>query len=54
MEKAKGVRMNGTTDGTGATSVVVSDDRREKPKTLADMNISKEQSSKWQKLAQAI
>lgn len=44
-DKAKGVKLNGSVDGTGKTSVVVSDDRREQPKTLSDMGVSKDQSS---------
>ncbi len=45
MDKAKGVVLNGSTDGTGKTSVVVRDDRRE-AKTLSEMGVSKDQSSK--------
>ncbi len=41
MEKAKG----------GNPQLVANHDRLEKPKTLAEMGVTKDQSSKWQKLA---
>lgn len=44
----RGAQLRGTTDGK--SSVVVTDDRREKP-TLADVGISKDLSSRAQKLA---
>lgn len=44
----RGVQLRGTTDGK--SSVVVTDDRRERP-TLADAGISKDLSSRAQKLA---
>ena len=47
MEKAKGVRAK----GGGKSPVVVQDDRPG-VKTLSEMGITKDQSSKWQKLAQ--
>ena len=47
MDMAKGVRLNGK-DKNG--SAVVQDDHR-KTKTLSEMGVTKDQSSKWQKLA---
>ena len=49
MEKAKGVRMNGRDDsGEFRRS---NDATTESPRTLSDLGITKDQSSKWQKLA---
>lgn len=49
MEKAKGVRMNGRDDsGEFRRS---NDATTESPRTLSDLGITKDQSSKWQRLA---
>lgn len=48
-EKAKGAR--GNPGGQGAAIVRSTDEAAQSPKTLAEMGITKDQSSKWQQLA---